>query len=80
MLRNAVLSGSPVYPSPVRPLGVTLFDAPADPVRDCGGFTVASYLTDFDVLREHVLPAYRSGFRAPGAVHGRRRRAQRPDR
>ena len=70
LLRNAVKSGSPLYPSAVRPLGITLFDAPRDLPRECGGSTVAGYLTDLDVLREHILPAYREGFRAPGLVLG----------
>lgn len=66
MLRNVILSGSPLYPSPVSVFGITIFDAPRDFVRECGGFALARYLDDPKVLRDFVIPAYRSGYGAPG--------------
>ncbi len=49
MLRNWIISGNPVFPVRVAPLGITLFDAPADVVREQAGFTILDYLGDWDV-------------------------------
>ena len=68
MLRNAIESGSPIYPSAVAPLGVTIFDAPRDFVRECAGFTIVGYLDSPGVLRRFILPAFWTGYGAPGVI------------
>ncbi len=52
LARNWALSGNPVFPLKVAPLGVTIFDAPPDVVRDQVGFTIADYAGDPHILRQ----------------------------
>ena len=68
LLRNWIESGNPFFPVKVDPLGVTIFDAPRDVVRELGGFTIADYLGDPDAWREFILPQYRDALAAPGAL------------
>lgn len=68
MVRNAVESGSPVYPSPVGFAGVTIFDAPRDFIRECAGFSIAGYLDDPGIVRDVVVPAWNQDYGGPGAV------------
>jgi hypothetical protein len=68
LLRNAVVSGSPLFPAGVKVLGVTIFDAPRDHVRELVGFSVVHYATDFDVLRRDILETWRRSLGGPGAV------------
>jgi hypothetical protein len=58
LLRNWIESANPVFPVEVSPLGISLFDAPRDEFRDLYGFTLAHYLTDFDVLGEYIWPRF----------------------
>lgn len=64
LIRNWVEVGNPLFPAPVRLGGVTLFDAPADPVRICTGYTVADYAGNMDVLRHVLWPIWRSALGA----------------
>jgi hypothetical protein len=50
LLRNLLLSDNPVFPLKVAPLGITIFDAPPDVIRDQAGFTIADYAGDPGVL------------------------------
>jgi len=50
LVRNLLLSDNPVFPLKVSPLGLTIFDAPPDVIRDQAGFAIADYLKDADVL------------------------------
>jgi dolichyl-phosphate-mannose-protein mannosyltransferase len=43
LVRNLALSGNPFFPLDVEPLGVTIFAAPRDVVRDEIGFSIADY-------------------------------------
>ena len=52
LVRNLALSDNPVFPLKVSPLGVTIFDAPPDVIRDQAGFAIADYAGDADVLRQ----------------------------
>lgn len=52
LVRNLALSGNPVFPLQVKPFGITIFDAPADVIRDQAGWTIADYAGDLDVLRQ----------------------------
>ena len=52
LVRNLLLSDNPVFPLKVSPLGLTIFDAPPDVIRDQAGFTIADYLGDPGVLRQ----------------------------
>jgi hypothetical protein len=58
LIRNWVESGNPVFPVRVAPLGVELFDAPRDVFRERYGFTLAHYLTDWDVLGKYIWPRF----------------------
>jgi hypothetical protein len=58
LLRNWIESGNPVFPVEVAPLGLALFDAPRDVYRELYGFTLANYVTDFDVIGEHIWPRF----------------------
>lgn len=57
LLRNWVESGNPFFPVRVDPLGITIFDAPDDRVRELVGFTLGGYLGNGEVLSDFVLPA-----------------------
>jgi hypothetical protein len=59
LLRNWVESGNPVFPVRVAPLGIEVFDAPRDVVREAGGFALADYLDDPGVWGDSILPQYR---------------------
>jgi hypothetical protein len=68
LVRNLVEVGNPVFPAKVDPLGVVVFDAPRDVVRERFGHTLAEYADDPSILREYVWPAMRATFRLPGAA------------
>jgi hypothetical protein len=67
LARNWVEAGNPLFPAPVRLAGLTLFDAPPDPVRACAGYTVADYAGNGDVLRHILWPIWRTSL-GVGAV------------
>jgi dolichyl-phosphate-mannose-protein mannosyltransferase len=52
LARNWALSGNPVFPLKVAPLGITIFDAPPDVIREQVGWTIADYAGDAHVLRQ----------------------------
>ena len=52
MARNLALSGNPVFPVRIAPLGVTIFDAPRDVLGEQVGFSIAHYAGDAHVLRQ----------------------------
>ena len=52
LMRNLILSGNPMFPLKVAPLGITIFDAPRDVIRDEVGFSIADYAGNLDVLRQ----------------------------
>src|SRR3954454_18677339 len=64
LARNWVESGNPLFPAPVRIAGLTVFDAPPDPVRACAGYTVADYAGNADVLRHILWPIWRASLGA----------------
>ncbi|HEX8742983.1 MAG TPA: glycosyltransferase family 39 protein [Thermoleophilaceae bacterium] len=66
LVRNLAESGNPLQPVDVSVLGVTLWDAPRDFIRECAGFTIAHYLGDWDAWADHILPVYRDGYAGPG--------------
>ncbi len=68
LVRNAVESGSPLFPSGVGLGPLTLFDTPRDYVRECAGFSVLDYIDDPRVLRRLIYPAWRDGYAGPGLV------------
>jgi hypothetical protein len=70
LVRNWAESGNPVLPVEVRALGVTLWDAPRDFIRECAGYTIAHYLGDWDPWAEHILPVYRDGYGGPALAIG----------
>jgi hypothetical protein len=62
LLRNWILSANPLFPVKVTIGAVTLFDAPFDPVRARGGFTLAHYAGNGSVWRHYVWPAFKDGY------------------
>lgn len=64
LVRNWVESGNPLFPAPVRLAGITVFSAPADPIRRCADYTVAGYLGNGDVLRHVLWPIWRGALGA----------------
>jgi hypothetical protein len=58
LVRNWVQTGNPLFPQKVTLLGVTVFDAPRDTLRELGGFTLAHYATDTAVWRAYLRPAF----------------------
>ena len=64
LVRNWVETGDPLFPQPLRPL----FDAPPDPLRAKGGFSLAHYAFDWDVWRTYLGPAFKLSFGWDGAV------------
>ncbi len=57
LLRNWLESGNPFFPVRVDPLGITIFDAPDDRVRELVGFTLGGYLGNGEVLSDFILPS-----------------------
>jgi hypothetical protein len=70
LIRNWVQSGNPVFPVKVAPFGITVFDAPHDPIREQAGFTIVDYLDQPDVWADFLLPAFRDALGAPAALAG----------
>ena len=68
MVRNWVETGNPLLPLTVDPLGLTLFEAPADPQRPLFGFTIADYLADPDVWTDTLAHQFRIAAGAPLVV------------
>jgi Dolichyl-phosphate-mannose-protein mannosyltransferase len=58
LLRNLVAVGNPVFPFRVAPVGVTIFDAPPDPLRARAGHPLARYLFDGHALDRYLLPDF----------------------
>lgn len=67
-IRNLVLSGNPLFPVKVAPLGITIFDAPPDPVRETYGFALTHYAGDLDVWRSVILDQLAASFGLAGAA------------
>lgn len=65
LLRNLVESGNPLFPVKVAPLGITVFDAPADLIRERVGFSIADYLTDPAAWSAYILPDFASTLGLP---------------
>ncbi|MBW3652291.1 MAG: glycosyltransferase family 39 protein [Actinobacteria bacterium] len=55
LVRNLALSGNPVFPLNVELLGVSIFDAPRDVIRDEVGFSIADYAGRPDVLAKVAI-------------------------
>ncbi|GAC1316790.1 MAG: hypothetical protein NVSMB25_03200 [Thermoleophilaceae bacterium] len=68
LLRNAVISGSPLFPARLSLFGLTLFDAPRDQVREIAGRTIASYATDAHAWSAYFIPAWRAALGLGGAL------------
>ncbi|MGI9021597.1 MAG: hypothetical protein ACR2G3_12930 [Solirubrobacterales bacterium] len=67
-VRNAVLTGNPLYPIKVAPFGVTVLDAPRDILIEKIGLTIVDRLDQPGVWREAILPSYADVIGAPGLV------------
>jgi hypothetical protein len=68
LVRNWVETGNPLFPQKVTLLGVTIFDAPRDTLRELGGFTLAHYATDTAVWRTYLRPAFSAYFSTAALV------------
>ncbi|MEA2346229.1 MAG: hypothetical protein QOG62_16 [Thermoleophilaceae bacterium] len=68
LLRNLVESGNPFYPVKLAPFGITIFDAPPDPIRDTVGATIASYGGNPAAWTGHILPQWWIALALPGFV------------
>lgn len=68
LVRNLVESGNPLFPQEVSVLGLRIFDAPRDFIRECADFTIADYVGDTGPWREHILPAFGDNYALPGAL------------
>lgn len=68
LLRNFVLTGNPIYPVDVDPLGVTVFEAPRDVLTEDFGFSVTDRLDQPGFARHQLVPALRVAFGLPGIV------------
>lgn len=58
LVRNLVVSGSPLFPAKVSFFGLTIFDAPRDPIREIAGRRILDYATDGHAWTEYFLPAW----------------------
>ena len=68
LLRNWIVSGNPVFPVKVDLLGITIFDAPRDVVREQAGFTIFDYIGDWDAWDEFILPQFRRALAFPALL------------
>lgn len=62
LARNTVEAGNPFFPAKVEIGGLTLLDAPLDLDRATYGNSIAEYLSNWDALRDHLLPALLRSF------------------
>lgn len=62
LVRNLVESSNPFFPAKVKLLGVTLFDAPVDRLREIAGAPISSYFGQAGVLRHYVAPGLVAGW------------------
>lgn len=68
LVRNLVESQNPFFPTKIELLGLTIFNAPRDFVRECGGFTILSYVDSPGIWRQFILPDYADNYGLPGAL------------
>ena len=88
LARNLVEAGNPAFPLDVEVLGIDIFDAPPDVIRDELGFSIADYAGRPDVLAKAGLKIVEGLGAVPllcavgiaGAVVLARRRGPAPDR
>ena len=58
LIRNWVVSGNPVFPAKVAPLGITLIDAPRDQIREIAGKRIVDYASDGHAWTQYFFPAW----------------------
>jgi len=68
LVRNLFLSGNPVFPQKIAPFGITIFDAPPDPLRELAGFTIAGYFDQPAIWVDYLDHQYRVAAAAPVIV------------
>jgi dolichyl-phosphate-mannose-protein mannosyltransferase len=68
LVRNLAVTGNPVFPLKVAPLGITIFDAPHDLVLERFGYSIADYIGRPGVWRHSILPDYRHALGLAGLV------------
>ncbi len=68
LLRNALLTGNPIYPAKITPFGVPLFDAPPDPITENLGLSIAERLGEPGLFTNTVWPGLSHGLSLPGLV------------
>ena len=68
LLRNWVESGNPLFPVRIAPLGIEVFDAPPDVIRDAAGFTLLGYLDDPEVWGDFIWPQLRDALAGPALL------------
>jgi len=68
LLRNWVGSQNPFFPVELSLLGIEIFAAPRDLVREVYGFTIAGYIDDPGVWEGAILPQYRDALAAAGII------------
>jgi hypothetical protein len=59
LVRNLVEFDNPVFPVEVAPFGITIFDAPPDPLTEVAGDSIADRVTEPEEFREVLFPALR---------------------
>lgn len=68
LVRNWVRTDDPLFPLSVHPLGISIFTAPPDPVRQLFGGRVVDYINHPHVMRHVFVPAWHRAFGTPGAL------------
>ena len=68
LVRNLVESGNPLFPVEVKVAGLTLFDAPRDFIRECGGFRIVDYLGSPGAWPDFILPAWGENYALGGPL------------
>ena len=68
LLRNLVESGNPLMPVKVELGGITVFDAPPDPVLEAAGYTLLDYATEPSVWSDYLLPAFERSYDLAGVA------------
>lgn len=70
LLRNALLTGNPVYPVDVSPFGLTIFGAPPNVFAEGLGASIFDRIGLPGLFSDYVFPEYRARLGAPAAVLG----------
>lgn len=68
LVRNAALTGNPLYPVKLSVFGVTVLDAPRDVITERIGLTLVDRLGQWSAWKDLIVPDYKAALGLPGLL------------